>query len=486
MSEFYAPHWVWRLAYITGFLLLGYALATPVKLSLYFFAKPGVDIITDGLLIAGLVLIGFKWLKGKVPQLLLVIPILAICWLSIDFKLYSMSEWWSIISYLFLAAWAMSFTSCWYHFKERLPLPNHLLSLLLLMGLGFTIGLVFSQTWPGLLVACLFIIFLPYAGNSPDTGSRVVNEYAAILLLAAPLTISANLKKPVFYDSQKRHHDKVVFSQQTRFQTLDITEWKGNYWFYQDHINHYSSIDDWLYYEPFVHPVMQLAAGKRVLVIGGENGMLLKYLRSYQLSAIDLIPIDGEYLEIAGSEPLYTQLNEEVFSQDPINIIPADPFRWLSSAKGAYDVIFIDIPDPIDIELNQYYTREFYQLVNAALSNQGLVITQSGSPYFATAAFQSISKTIESAGFKAVSFHNQVLSLGEWAWTMGSKSDKSLKESLSHLTFEGIETQWLNSEAMRMMLSFGKPYVTVDKAAINTIENPMIYRLYNQGNYQLN
>ena len=125
-------------------------------------------------------------------------------------------------------------------------------------------------------------------------------------------------------------------------------------------------------------------------------------------------------------------------------------------------------------------------MAHAALTEGGIIITQSGSPYFATAAFQSIEQTMKAADFSVVSFHNQVLSLGEWGWSLGVKSTIDLDKTLHEQTFQGIKTQWLNPEAMEMMLSFGKPYVSQDRAEVNSIQNPVIHRLYNQGNYQFN
>jgi len=477
----------WRLVFVIGHLLMGYALAAPVRLNFYFNAKPGIDLLTDVLLTTALCVLGFKWFKEKAPGFIFTIPFLALIWLRLDFLLFSMSAWWSIVSYLLFAAWALALVALWSHFKPRFLFAKHLLLTIIIGGIGFLWGLTDDQYLLSIVVACLFFAVLPLAGKNEVDGQGLFNGKLALVLLLTPLLIPLNLDKPIFFQSQKRHHDKIVFSQQTRFQRLDVTVWKGNYWFYQDDINHFSSIDPWLYYEPFVHPAMHLApAQPRVLIIGGENGMLANALKQYDISSIDMLPIDWEYLEIAESNAFYTSQNEGVFGKLPINVIAHSSFRWLNKAKAAYDVIFVDVPDPIDIELNQYYTQEFYNLAHQALTTDGLIITQSGSPYFATAAFQSIEQTMKSAEYAVASFHNQVLSLGEWGWTLGTKSGIDPNKKLRELTFEGIETQWLNQEAMQMMLSFGKPYVSGTQVQVNTIQNPVIHRLYKQGNYQLN
>lgn len=96
---------------------------------------------------------------------------------------------------------------------------------------------------------------------------------------------------------------------------------------------------------------------------------------------------------------------------------------------------------------------------------------------------------MEKAEFNCVPIHNQVITLGEWGWVIGSKSleSESLKESLKGLTFDEITTRWINKEAMLMMTSFGKD-ITLDPEEIievNSIHNPVLFKYYMKGNWDL-
>ena len=59
------------------------------------------------------------------------------------------------------------------------------------------------------------------------------------------------------------------------------------------------------------------------------------------------------------------------------------------------------------------------------LRPNGVIVTQAGSPYYATKAFYCIEKTMQSAGFNTIPLRNQVLTLGEWGWVMGYKRTDS-------------------------------------------------------------
>jgi spermidine synthase len=478
----------WGVA-LVAHLLLGYALAGPVRLSFYFYSQPLWDLLIDALLITGAVLISVKWLKPATRYLVLVIPLLAVSWMKTEFLFFSKTSVFELFSYGFIALWAMSITVVWEYFSEKKPGLSDGIGRLLLFASGMYWGFV-DQSYTGVMIVSFVFIIALYIHTRKVNSSSKFGLNVAYSLVAGILTVlgGMTIPKPVFHESQNKFEDKVVFSGETDFARVDVTEWNGNHWFYQDGINQFSSIDAWLYFEPFGHPAMQLASNEpKVLVVGGENGMLVKELLKYQKAAIDIMPVDQEYLDWANKLDYFTEQNEKSLDSKRVNLLKDEIFRQLNEKQEVYDIIFIDVPDPIDLELNQYFSLEFYQICHKALKPDGLLVTQSGSPYFATAAFQSIQSTVQTAEFQVAAYHNQILTLGEWAWTVGMKSEQplDLRDKLKALQFENVQTAWLNNEAMQMMLSFGKPYVTSSQTRVNTIQNPIIHQYYNQGNYQL-
>ena len=465
----------------------GYALAGSFRLLAYFYTKAFHSYPIIFLLFAVSTFFSFRWLqKFEAHRIfLLLIPAIGFLLLRLGYALYGESYYvFNMLLYGLVILLGMGLAALVKIIVQNAGSKRLFLwfPAILAFASGMAFGLFNQPDWMPWLCFVLFCFI--YAGLFKGSIARLL--ISSLATLAVGFWLSALLPKPVFFESQKWHHDKVVFSKKTNFQRLDITEWKGNHWFYQDGINHFSTIDSWLYFEPFVQPAMHIAPSRaKVLIIGGENGMIANALRLFRPARVDLLPVDGEYLKIAATNPYYTRQNEEVFARQMVNIVGIYAFQWLKNTRKTYDVIFIDVPDPTNIELNQYYSLEFYQLARQALVENGLIITQSGSPYFATAAFQSIEKTLAAAKFSVSSYHNQILTLGEWAWTMGIKADVDLKSKLWNHDYARAETEWFNQEAMRMMLSFGKPCATTTQTAINSLKNPVIYRLYNQGNYQI-
>lgn len=358
----------------------------------------------------------------------------------------------------------------------------------LVVGAMLVMGMVVQnlrtdRLWISYLV--IFGVLLLFLQNYP----RIKRSYALLFVLSLPVIVISLIynNTAVAKANQHRYYDKVVYSMTGPFQQIDITEWKGNYWFYYNNVNQFSSIDEWLYTEPMVHPVMELSGSdKMVLIIGGENGIIAREILKHDIDTLDIVPLDFDLVREASHNRFFTEVNKNVLLRDKVRIQYSDPFRFLHANRDKYDVILIDVPDPLDLELNQYYSKEFYELCYSSLHKNGFLVTQGGSPYFATKAFTAIENTIFAANFSTLPLHNQVLSLGEWGWVIGSKQMDSatLLSSARNLKFDHLDTRWINNEAMQLLVSFGKPYLITDSIAINTIKNPVIHTYYKSGTWK--
>lgn len=470
---------------ITGSVLVGYSLAYPVKLAEYFYEKPTVDILIYLVLFVSAFFASRKLFSRSesVKYFAFGLLILPLSWLRFDFWLYSTIDSPQFITYIETLLIGLStYGLTKYPF---IPKPPKWLSLVMLppMAIGFLICF-FSKEYDFSVIVMLFM--------ASSLAAVFWNEKRALSITTAVLGIGLLVmtnffESPEFFESQSKYHDKVIFSQETDVQRIDVTEWKGDYWFYADGINQFSSIDSWLFYEPFAYPILQLADNPRnTLIIGGENGMLMSELRKVGLKAIDQIPIDNELQELSQNETLFTSLNNSSPSKNSPKIIQRDVFTFLYESSVKYDLIFIDVADPIDLERNQYFTKEFYELIKTVLADGGLMVTQSGSPYFATEAYAVVQRTLQASGFSTLPYHNQVLTLGEWSWTIASVTltKTEMRESLANGDFK-YSTKWLNQEAMEMMMSFGKPDRKIDDLQINTMIEPTLYKYYLNGNYTL-
>ncbi|MCU4163319.1 polyamine aminopropyltransferase [Carboxylicivirga caseinilyticus] len=293
------------------------------------------------------------------------------------------------------------------------------------------------------------------------------------------------------YGEQIKYKDKVVYSEQSQYQKIVITQWENDYWLYLNSNQQLCTMDEVMYHEPLVHPIMTLHPNpQKVLILGGGDGCAAREVLKYPMvESIRLVDLDPAMTKLGQENPILTNLNKGSMNDSKVEIINADGYHYLTHSKDFYDIIIIDLPDPRTVELGRLYSVEFYNVCHKHLRPEGMIITQAGSPYFATKAFKCIVNTMREAGFNTIPLHNQVITLGEWGWSMGIKTERAinLKHEVQSLDFINIKTQWLNNEAMQLITSFGKDIFPgqSDSVKVNRIHDPVLYKYYLKGNWDL-
>ena len=250
-----------------------------------------------------------------------------------------------------------------------------------------------------------------------------------------------------------------------------------------------STVDEPLYHEPLVHPVMLLHQDPRkILVLGGGDGAAVRELLKYDSAdEIVLVDLDVSVTDLAKSHPVLLNINQGSLLKENVTVINEDGFTYLEKLQDYFDVIIADFPDPRTVDLGRLYSREFYWLCHQALKADGFMVTQAGSPYYAEKAYKCIQATMEAAGFTTLPLHNQVLTLGEWGWIIGSKQSRNyLKGELQQKEIQ-VPTAWLNKDALTLITSFGKAVFnnTIDEIKVNRLHDPVLYRNYNKGKWDL-
>ncbi len=268
-----------------------------------------------------------------------------------------------------------------------------------------------------------------------------------------------------FQKAQLRFYDRLESSIETRHGEAQIVQWKKDYWMYYNGQLQFSTIDGHMLREAYVHPIMQLAGeGSEVLLIGGDNGIVESELSKFSVN-LTVVPLDFEFHRFARENkkiPFNSVTNRKINRSE-------DPFGYLATHLSSYDVIIIDMPDPTNLEYSQYYTQEFYSLIEASLKEEGVMVTQSGDLYKSGNLVQRVWNSVSGVGLNIVPFQCQIPTIGHWTWVIGSKgrSSREVKEVMSDVSVG--ETVWWSQEAADMIFAFGKSYFTSKTSSINTL-----------------
>ncbi|NUM72557.1 MAG: spermidine synthase, partial [Ignavibacteriaceae bacterium] len=134
---------------------------------------------------------------------------------------------------------------------------------------------------------------------------------AAVLIIISTGAVFA--KEIILYGEQAKYADKIVYSEQSRYQKLVVTQWNDYYWFYINGNQQLSTFDEWLYHEPLVHPAAALCGEvKDVLILGGGDGCAAREIfEHYNPQSVTVVDLDPAVTRLAQTNEIFRKLNKD-------------------------------------------------------------------------------------------------------------------------------------------------------------------------------
>jgi spermidine synthase len=153
---------------------------------------------------------------------------------------------------------------------------------------------------------------------------------------------------------------------------LAVIKSKGQYTFYNDGIPiittpspDIASIEELAHFTLLSHP-----QPKRILLLSGAAGGLIKEILKYPVEKLTYTELDPLLIKLIRDFP--TELTKSELSDPRLEIKYIDGRRFLHLTKEKYDVIILNLPMPSTLQLNRYYTQEFFQNIKSALNKEGI------------------------------------------------------------------------------------------------------------------
>jgi len=197
---------------------------------------------------------------------------------------------------------------------------------------------------------------------------------------------------------------KILFSAKTKYQEIEIFDTVSfGKCLLLDGRMQSAQLDEFIYHEALVHPAM-ITHGKpeKVLIIGGGEGATLREVLKYScVKRCLMLDIDQQVVE--ASRIFLSEWNNGAFEDERAEIIYEDARKYLENTNEKFDVILIDITEPIE-NTPAYFlvTKEMYKIIKDHLRPNGLMAQQAGSTSISELhIFASMYKTISSI-FKIV------------------------------------------------------------------------------------
>lgn len=218
--------------------------------------------------------------------------------------------------------------------------------------------------------------------------------------------------------------DRQLYSGHSEFQRIDVFDSKefGRFLTLDGYMM-LTEKDEFIYHEMITHVPMAVHPNpKNILIIGAGDGGVLRELTRYPtVENIDLVEIDELVVEVSKQ---YLPTTACRFDDPRLNIFYEDGVKFIRKCDDMYDIIIVDSTDPFGPG-EGLFTKEFYGSCFKALHDDGIMVNQHESPFYAedSAAMQrSHKRIVESFPIsKVYQAHIPTYPSGHWLFGFASK-----------------------------------------------------------------
>jgi spermidine synthase len=173
----------------------------------------------------------------------------------------------------------------------------------------------------------------------------------------------------------------LVERRRTPFQLLEIYDSPELGRFFRlDGCNMTSERDEFFYHENLVHAAaLAHPAPKRALVIGGgDGGSSEELLKHATIERVHMAELDPEVIEVAKAH--FAKVHRGAFDDPRLEVTVGDGLAYLAATSARYDLILMDLTDPVGPS-EALYSPATFALAKRALAAGGALTLHMGSPF---------------------------------------------------------------------------------------------------------
>jgi len=260
----------------------------------------------------------------------------------------------------------------------------------------------------------------------------------------------------LYFESKTDHQHLMIFhnAQLGRVMTLDG-------------VVQTTEADEFIYHEMMTHvPILAHGQAKRVLIVGGGDGGILREVVRHPIEAVTQVEIDRAVVDMAIE--FLPNHSAGAYDDERLNLVIADGIDFVRESTDTFDVIIVDSTDPIGPG-EVLFTNDFYGLAKKRLSTGGVLVTQNGVPFFQPdelrTTFGRLRNHFADYGFYCApipTYYGGFMSLG---WATDNPALRQVKVETLQARFEALDLPCRYYNPAIHKAAFAMPQYMIDMIA---------------------
>lgn len=223
--------------------------------------------------------------------------------------------------------------------------------------------------------------------------------------------------------------------------------------------------DEFVYHEMLTHvPILAHGNAKRVLIIGGgDGGILREVCRHQSVEHVTQVEIDQAVIDMC--KEYLPNHSAGAFDDPRANIVIADGVEYVTLTDEKFDVIISDCTDPVGPG-EVLFSSRFYEGCKNLLNEGGVFVAQNGVPFLqqdeVITTRRRLSPYFKDQSFYAAAVPTYIGGVMTLAWGSDNEGLRqlALPELEKRFAASGIKTRYYNPQVHQG--SFGLPQYLLD------------------------
>lgn len=173
------------------------------------------------------------------------------------------------------------------------------------------------------------------------------------------------------------HPYNIVYNGSSPYGNISVTKSANTFSLYENGALLFTTQDE-AFNENFAHLVMlQHDKPKNVLLLGNGVGGILRQILKHGPESLIYLQLDPEILKV--SKKFLPALERDSLLDPRLKIEYEDAGFFLKRTEKKFDLIVINMPDPVTLGINRFFTKEFYEIIRSHLNKNGILATRISS-----------------------------------------------------------------------------------------------------------